>query len=63
MLDLEKLLGLGVQGSEYVAELFYSLHINRWLDLRPNVQYIAQPGGVARNTDDVIVGLRVTINL
>ena len=54
---------VGVQGSEYVAELFYALHINRWLDLRPNVQYVAQPGGVARNASDVILGLRVSANL
>ena len=51
---------VGVQGSEYVAELFYSVHVTRWLDLRPNVQYVVQPGGIARNANDVIVGLRVT---
>jgi porin len=54
---------VGVQGSEYVGEFFYAFHINRWLDLRPNIQYVAQPGGIARNTDDVIVGLRVSINI
>ena len=54
---------VGVQGSEYVAELFYGVHVTRWLDLRPNIQYIAQPGGIARNANDVIVGLRVTAGL
>jgi porin len=54
---------LGVQGSEYVAELFYGVHVTRWLELRPNVQYVVQPGGVARNTNDVIVGLRVSAAL
>jgi porin len=54
---------LGVQGSEYVGELFYSLHATPWLELRPNVQYVLQPGGIARNTDDIIIGLRLSINL
>jgi porin len=54
---------VGVQGSEYVGELFYSLQAMRWLELRPNVQYVVQPGGIARNTDDIIVGLRLSINL
>jgi porin len=53
----------GVQGSEYVGELFYGVHITRWLDLRPNIQYVVQPGGYARNTSDVIVGLRVSAAL
>jgi porin len=52
-----------VQGYEYVAELFYAVHVTRWLDLRPNVQYVVQPGGIARNTNDVIVGLRVSAAL
>jgi porin len=54
---------VGVQGSEYVGELFYGVHVTRWLDLRPDVQYVVQPGGVASNTSDVIVGLRVSANL
>jgi porin len=53
---------VGGQGSEYVAELFYGVHVNRWLDLRPNIQYVVQPGGIARNTNDVIVGLRLSVN-
>ena len=53
----------GVQGSEYVGELFYGVHVTRWLDLRPNIQYVVQPGGYARNTNDVIVGLRVSAAL
>jgi porin len=54
---------VGVQGSEYVAELFYGVHVTRWLELRPNIQYVVQPGGIASNTNDVIVGLRVTAGL
>jgi porin len=54
---------VGVQGYEYVSEVFYGAQVTRWLELRPNVQYVAQPGGIARNTNDVIVGLRVTAGL
>jgi porin len=54
---------VSVQGSEYVGELFYSLHAMPWLELRPNVQYVLQPGGIAKNTNDIIIGLRLSINL
>jgi porin len=53
---------VGVQSSEYVGEVFYSLHAASWLELRPNIQYVHQPGGIAQNTDDVIVGLRLSVN-
>jgi porin len=52
-----------VQSSEWSSELFYNIDIGQWLDLRPNVQYIAQPGGVARRTSDVILGFKLMINL
>ena len=54
---------VGVQTSEWVGEIFYNVHVFGWLDLRPNVQYVDQPGGVARNTNDVILGLKLAINL
>jgi len=54
---------VGVQGYEYTGEVFYGAQVTRWLELRPNVQYVAQPGGIARNTNDVIVGVRVTAGL
>jgi len=46
-----------------VGEVFYGVKIARWLELRPDIQYIAQPGGVAHTRDDVIVGMRVSVNL
>ena len=54
---------VGVQRSEYVGEIFYSVHATKWLEMRPNIQYVHQPGGIAQNTDDVIVGLRLSVNL
>jgi len=51
-----------VQTSEWAGEIFYNLHVRGWLDLRPNLQYVMQPGGVARNANDVIFGLRAAAN-
>jgi porin len=51
-----------IQGSEYVAEIFYGAAIAPWIELRPNVQYVRHPGGTSQNTDDVIVGLKLAAN-
>jgi porin len=62
--ELENDAGLGpvpVQGSEYAAELYYTIQATDWLALRPNIQYIHQPGGISQ-TDDVILGLKMSIN-
>jgi porin len=53
---------VGVQNAEYVGELFYKVRGTGWLTLRPDIQYVHDPGGIAKNTDDLIVGLRVSIN-
>jgi porin len=57
--------GLGqvqIQASEYVTEIFYGALVAPWLELRPNVQYVRHPGGSAENTDDVILGLKLSAN-
>jgi porin len=54
---------VGVQDSEYVAELYYHVHVMGGLSLQPNLQYVHQPGGIAKNADDLILGLKVAINL
>ena len=53
---------VGVQNAEYVGEVFYRVQATGWLALRPDIQYVHDPGGIARNTDDLIVGLRVSVN-
>ena len=53
---------VGVQNAEYVGELFYKAQATGWLTLRPDVQYIHDPGGVAKNADDLVVGFRVSVN-
>ena len=52
----------GIQRSEYVGEMFYCVRTAEWLELRPNIQYIHEPGGVAQKNDDVIAGLKLAIN-
>ena len=52
-----------VQGAELVTEIFYSAQIATWLQLRPDIQYVHRPGGVAHTTGDVIVGLRLSLVL
>ena len=53
---------VAVQSSEWVGEVFYNLHMAGWLDLRPNLQYVADPGGVTGRVNDVIFGIRVAMN-
>lgn len=62
---LQNAAGLGsvpVQTSEYASEFYYGFDPWPWLDLRPNLQYVYQPGGTSRNAADLIVGLRLAIN-
>jgi len=51
-----------VQSSEYVAEIFYGAALAPWIELRPNIQYVRHPGGTSQYTDDVIVGLKLSMN-
>lgn len=47
-------------GSEYAVELFYSIAVMPGLELRPDLQWIGNPG--ARERDDVvIIGLRTSL--
>lgn len=55
--------GTPVRDAEYAAEVYYSLHPADWLELRPNLQWVHQPGGV-RGADDVgVVGMKAAITL
>lgn len=42
-------------GSEYNYEVYYNLQATKWLQIRPNLQYISAPGAV-RQVDDALVG-------
>jgi len=47
--------------AEYASELYYSIHLRPWLILRPNVQYIVNPGGFHEATDVVVLGAKTAI--
>jgi len=49
--------------SESLAELFYSLRVASWLDVRPSVQLIHQQRDIERNPDALIVGVRLSVVL
>ncbi|MEG3086878.1 carbohydrate porin [Sphingomonas sp. PB4P5] len=49
--------------AEYAAELAYCLHLVDWLTVRPNLQYVANPGGFKEARDVVIFGLKASLTL
>jgi porin len=51
------------QKSEYAAELYYSAHPTTWLEMRPNVQYIHNPGGRSDAHDVGVLGLKFAVTL
>ena len=48
-----------VQGNEYDAELYYGVQVAKWLVIRPNIQYVRNPGGVSEVDDAWVVGLKM----
>ena len=44
-----------LQRSEYSSELYYGVHVTQWLTVRPNLQYVKNPGGV-REVDSAVIG-------
>ena len=47
------------QHTEYNVELNYGVQVTQWLNVRPNLQYIAHPGGVREVQNGVVAGLQV----
>ena len=47
-----------VQHSEYVLELFYGWQPVHYLTLRPNLQFVKDPGGTSAHEDVVVIGLK-----
>ncbi|MGN6517737.1 MAG: carbohydrate porin [Rhizomicrobium sp.] len=52
-----------VQHTEYTAELDYRAQIVKGAELSPNLQYIADPGGVSARKDIWVVGLKAMLTL
>lgn len=53
----------GPQRAEYRSEVFYRITPGRGVFLRPNLQYILDPGGYARRSSACILGFRADLNL
>lgn len=47
------------QHTEYDIELNYGIQVTQWLSVRPNMQYIAHPGGVREVQNAVVAGVQV----
>ncbi|WP_150788770.1 carbohydrate porin [Pseudomonas aeruginosa] len=45
--------------TEYNAELYYGVHVTDWLTVRPNLQYIKQPGGVDEVDNALVAGIKI----
>lgn len=52
-----------IQNYEASTELFYGLNLNNGIILRPNIQYIKNPGGVKKTEDAVVLGLKISARL
>jgi porin len=48
-----------VQHSEYNIELNYGAHVTDWLTVRPNVQYVRNPGGVYEVDNAWVAGVKL----
>ncbi|MBU2491938.1 MAG: carbohydrate porin [Bacteroidetes bacterium] len=48
---------------EFILELTYSLKINNWLQIQPDVQYVANPAVCQQNTYAFVYGTRLQLSL
>lgn len=56
--ESEQFSGKPPRGSEYVAELYYGFQPLRYLEVRPNVQWVHNPGGQGDRSDVGVLGLK-----
>jgi porin len=62
---LQNLVGLApvpVQSSEYVVEAYYTYRPLNGLEVRPNIQYVIEPGGTSQNRNALVFGLKTVAN-
>ncbi|WP_197082691.1 carbohydrate porin [Bradyrhizobium sp. LTSP885] len=63
--ELQNLAGLGpiaVQGNEYAIEFYYTYRPLPGLQIRPNIQYVIDPGGTSANPNALVFGLKTVAN-
>ena len=49
-------------GSEYDYEIYYNVQATKWLQVRPNLQWVTAPGAVSRVQNAFIGGLSANVN-
>jgi porin len=47
---------------ESVVELYYNAQVTPWLNISPNIQYVADPGGNDTGSDALVLGVRAQMN-
>ncbi|AIB38229.1 MULTISPECIES: carbohydrate porin [Pseudomonas] len=57
--DYDNALYTPIRETEYNVELNYGFHVTNWLTVRPNLQYVVQPGGVDKVDNALVAGLKI----
>ena len=53
--------GVPLPRAEYPLEVYYSYQVQPWFTVRPDFQYIVQPGGYVHAANEVILGVRTDL--
>ena len=53
---------MAVQGNEYSMEFYYTYRPLAGLQVRPNIQYVIDPGGTNTNSNAWVFGLKTVAN-
>ncbi len=53
------LLAGGIKLASLGGSLYYGVHVTDWLTVRPNLQYIKQPGGVDEVDNALVAGIKI----
>ncbi|OOV94866.1 MULTISPECIES: carbohydrate porin [Pseudomonas] len=59
VIDYDNPLYTPIRETEYNVELNYGFHVTNWLTVRPNLQYVVQPGGVDKVDNALVAGLKI----
>ncbi|AUG09579.1 carbohydrate porin [Pseudomonas sp. S09G 359] len=57
--DYDNPLYTPIRETEYNVELNYGIKVTNWLTVRPNLQYVVQPGGVDKVDNAFVAGLKI----
>ena len=52
---------VGIQRYESILELDYNVQMAPWLSLRPNLQYVFNPGGTGKTPNAFVIGLHTNV--